>query len=120
MTEIKKERGGSVYIADEVVAAIAGTAALEAEGVAGIAGLLPEEASHKAIRRVMSKHIGIQVTGQSVVVNLTITARMGSKIHEMSKEVQERVKTAIETMTGLTVQEVNVNVAKITKQKRKV
>jgi len=119
VTEIKKERAGSIYIADEVVAAIAGTAALEAEGVAGIAGLYSGEASHKAIRRVMSKHIGIQVNGQIVVVNLTITARMGIKIHEMSKEVQERVKTAIETMTGLTVQEVNINVARISIEKRK-
>jgi len=119
VTEIKKERAGSVYIADEVVAAIAGTAALEAEGVAGIAGLYSGEASNKAIRRVMSKHIDIQVTEQLVAVNLTITARMGAKIHEMSNEVQERVKIAIETMTGLTVQEVNINVAKVITEKRK-
>jgi uncharacterized alkaline shock family protein YloU len=119
MTEIKSEGAGTVRIADEVIAVIAGTAAMETEGVAGLAGHFFNDTANKTLRKLMAKGINVTVTGQSVSLNLAVTVRMGAKLHEVGAEVQERVKTAIETMTGLDVTEVNISVGAITSQKRR-
>jgi uncharacterized alkaline shock family protein YloU len=121
MTEIKKGSGGFVRIADEVLARIAGTAALEVEGVAGLAGYFQGESTPKAVRKQFAKGINVAVAdNKTVTLGLTITMRMGAKLHEVAAEVQQRVKSAIETMTGLDVAEVNVSVGSIigVKQRR--
>ena len=120
MTEIKKESGGTVRIADEVLTRIAGTAALEVEGVAGLAGYFQSEATPKAVRKQLARGINVSVVNQTVTLGLAITMRMGAKLHEVASEVQQRVKSAIETMTGLNVAEVNVSVGAIVgvKQRR--
>lgn len=99
MTEIKSERGDTVRIADEVLAVIAGTAALEADGVAGLSG---------PGRRSRSRGIRVAVKDKKVKLNVVLTIKAGKKLQEVSREVQQRVKSAIETMTGLTVLAVNV------------
>ncbi|MCL2499910.1 MAG: Asp23/Gls24 family envelope stress response protein [Defluviitaleaceae bacterium] len=101
MTEIKSERAGVVRIADEVLAVIAGTAALEADGVAGLAG---------QGRKQRAKGVTVAVTEQSVSLGIALTVKAGKKLQEVSREVQQRVKGAIETMTGLNVTDVNVHV----------
>ncbi|MCL2218157.1 MAG: Asp23/Gls24 family envelope stress response protein [Defluviitaleaceae bacterium] len=113
MTEIKKESGGVVRIADEVLARIAGTAALEVEGVAGLAGYFQGESTPKAVRKQFAKGINVAVADKTVTLGLAITMRMGAKLHEVASEVQQRVKSAIETMTGLNVAEVNVSVSAV-------
>lgn len=113
MTELKTEGSGTVYIADEVIAVIAGTAALEAEGVTGIAGHFSNEAGKKSVRKHMVKGITVKVSEQRVSLALAITAKIGTKLHEISADVQQRVKTAIETMTGLDVAVVNVSVGAV-------
>lgn len=101
MTVIKSENGGVVRIADEVIAVIAGTAAMEAEGVASLAG---------ATRKHRARGVQVQVKAQAVVLSIALTIKAGKKLQDVSREVQQRVKSAIETMTGLTVNEVNVSV----------
>ena len=117
MTEIKKETGGTVRIADDVLAMIAGTAALEVEGVAGLAGIagyFSGESTPKAIRKQMAKGINVVVANnKTVAASLAITVRMGAKLHEVAAEVQQRIKSAIETMTGLDVAEVNVSIGAV-------
>jgi len=113
MTELKTEGGGAVHIADDVLAVIAGTAALEAEGVTGLAGHFANQIGSKAVRKHMAKGVQVSVAGRKVRLALAITAKMGAKLHEISAEVQQRVKTAIETMTGLDVAEVNINVGAV-------
>ena len=112
MTEIKKEGTGAVSISDEVLSVIAGTAALEAEGVAGLMGYYHGN-KQKAVRKQMSKGISVVVSDGSVIANLSITARFGAKLHEVAKDVQHRVKKEIENMTGLVLSEVNVTVGAI-------
>jgi uncharacterized alkaline shock family protein YloU len=101
MTEIKSERTGVVRIADEVLAVIAGTAAMEAEGVKCLAGYN---------RKQRAKGVMVAVTGQNVLLNVALSVKAGKKLQEVSHEVQQRVKSAIETMTGLNVTDVNVSV----------
>ena len=118
MTEIKKEGSGAVSISDEVLAVIAGTAALEAEGVAGLMGFYPGN-NQKAVRKQMSKGINVLVSDGVVKANLSITAKFGAKLHEVAKDVQQRVKMEIESMTGLLLSEVNVTVGAIVGEKMK-
>jgi len=101
MTEIKSASGGAVRIADEVIAVIAGTAALEADGVMALSG---------AGRKNRARGVSVAVKEQTVAIAIALTVKAGKKLQEVSREVQQRVKTAIETMTGLSVAEVNVNV----------
>ena len=120
MTEIKKDSGGAVRIADEVLMVIAGTAAMEAEGVIRLAwmkGYFDREGG-KPTRKQMVKCTSVTVKGNTVKVGLSIAVKMGAKIHRVSADVQQRVKSAIETMTGLTVVEINVTIGAIVGEKR--
>jgi uncharacterized alkaline shock family protein YloU len=94
---------------------IAGTAALEVEGVAGIAGHHSGDA-RKTMSKQMAKGINVAVKAQQVSLTMAIAVRMGTKLHKISAEIQQRVKSAIETMTGLNVAEVNVSVGAIVSQ----
>ncbi|MCL2456193.1 MAG: Asp23/Gls24 family envelope stress response protein [Defluviitaleaceae bacterium] len=109
MTEIKKESGGFVRISDEVLMMIARTAAAEADGVLR---------SRNYGRKQLARCTSVVVKNKSVKIALTMAVRFGAKIHEVSADVQKRVKTAIETMTGLSVAEVNVVVATIVGEKK--
>ena len=80
---------GEVKIADDVVATIAGLAATEIEGVKGVR---------------------IEVVAGSVNVELSVVMKYGYSIPKTSHAVQDRVKSSIENMTGLTVQEVNIKI----------
>ena len=104
---------GEVQIADEVVAIIAGIAATEAEGVAAMAGNIQKEFVSKLGMKVLSKGVRISVEEGKVSVDLSIILDYGYSIPEVTKTVQEKVKNAIETMTGLTVADVNISVADV-------
>jgi len=121
MTELKSEGTGAIRIADDVLAVIAGTAALEAEGVAGLAGIYSTDINNKAVRKHMAKGVTVKVTGDSVALSLAISVKIGAKLQEVSREVQQRVQGAVETMTGLAVAEVNISIgALVDENKRRV
>lgn len=104
---------GEVQIADEVVAIIAGIAATEVEGVAAMAGNIQKEFVSKLGMKVLSKGVRISVEEGSVSVDLSIILDYGYSIPEVTRDVQEKVKNAIETMTGLSVADVNIRVADV-------
>ena len=105
-----QEKGllGEVKIADEVIAIIAGLAATEVKGVAGMCGNITNELVGM---KKLSKGVRVNVEGSHVSVDLAIELDYGVSIAQISKKVQEKVKTAIENMTGLTIDEVNVRIA---------
>lgn len=102
---------GEVRIADEVVAIIAGLAATEVEGVASMAGNITNEIVSKLGMKNLSKGVKVDVLEGIVTVSLTLTLKYGYSIMDVSSTVQEKVKSAIENMTGLTVADVNIRVA---------
>ncbi len=102
---------GTVQIADDVVAIIAGIAATEVEGVASMAGNLTRELIAKLGVKNLSKGVKVEVTDSEVSVEVTLNVDYGYNVPEVSTKVQDKVKTAIENMTGLTVSEVNVKIA---------
>ena len=119
MTELKSEGTGAVRIADDVLAVIAGTAALEAEGVAGLAGYYSNNINNKTVRKHLAKGVTVNVTGDSVSFTLAISVKFGTKLQDVSREVQQRVKGAIETMTGLAVHEVNIRVGALVDENKR-
>ena len=107
----EKEIIGEVQIADEVVAIIAGLAATEVEGVDSMAGNITNELVGKLGMKNLSKGVKVDVTEEHVSVDLSLNIRYGYNIPSVSEQVQEKVSTAIENMTGLTVLDVNVKIA---------
>ena len=107
----EKEKIGEVQIADEVVAIIAGLAATEVEGVDSMAGNITNELVGKLVMKNLSKGVKVDVTEEHVSVDLSLNIRYGYNIPSVSEQVQEKVSTAIENMTGLTVLDVNVKIA---------
>ena len=102
---------GEVKIADEVVAIIAGLAAMEVEGVASMAGNATRELISKLRMKSLSKGVKVDVLDGIVTVSLTLNLLYGYGIKDISVKVQEKVKSSIENMTGLEVADVNIRVA---------
>ncbi len=102
---------GEVQIADEVVGTIAALAAMEVEGVASMAGSLTNELAGRLGVRNLNKGVKVEISGKSVFVDMAIHILYGSSIPKVSCQVQEKVMSAIENMTGLKVEEVNIRVA---------
>lgn len=107
----EKDKIGEVQIADEVVAIIAGLAATEVEGVDSMAGNITNELVGKLGMKNLGKGVKVDVTEEHVSVDLSLNIRYGYNIPSVSEQVQEKVSTAIENMTGLTVLDVNVKIA---------
>ena len=104
---------GEVQIADEVVTIIAGLAATEVDGVASMAGNITNELVSKLGMKNLSKGVKVTVEESSVLVDITLNLKYGTQIPAVSAKVQDKVKSAIETMTGLSVTEVNIKVASV-------
>ena len=96
----EESRIGEVQIADEVVGTIAALAAMEVNELAGRLGV-----------RNLNKGVKVEISGKSVFVDMAIHILYGSSIPKVSCQVQDRVMSAIENMTGLKVEEVNIRVA---------
>lgn len=116
---IKDDNLGEVRIADEVIAIIAGLAATEAEGVSSMAGNITNELVSKLGMKNLARGIKIEIKENVVRVDVALNIRFGYAIPEVSSKVQERVKSAIENMTGLEVSSVNVSIASVEMEKQK-
>ena len=108
---------GEVQIADEVVATIAGLAATEVEGVASMAGNVTKELIGKLGVKNLSKGVKVLVTDNNVDVDLALNIDYGYSIMKVSEKVQDRVKIAIENMTGLEVSMVNIRIMNVNMDK---
>lgn len=111
---------GEVHIADEVVAIVAGLAATDVDGVASMAGNITNELVSKLGKKNLSKGVRVTTILEGVVtVDLSLNIEYGRNILETSKKVQEKVKSAIENMTGLEVADVNIHIASVDMENEK-
>ncbi len=109
-----KMHHGQIQIADEVVGMIAVTAALEVEGVvAGSHGIAFTEFFGK---KGHTKCMKVVKDENDVALDMEIIVKFGTKVQKVATDVQERVKSTVETMTGLNVAVVNVSVSGIAKE----
>lgn len=101
---------GQIKIADEVVGIIAGLAATEVKGVAGMSGGIAGGIAEMLGRKNLNKGVKVEVGEREAAIDLYIIVEYGAKIPEVAWAIQESVKNAVETMTGLNVVEVNINI----------
>lgn len=113
----KADNRGSVNISEEVIAIIAASAAAEVSGVYGLSTAPGREITQKLGRRGSAKGVKISVEDEDVVIDIQIMVEMGTPINEVGSEIQNVVKSAVETAVGLTVKAVNVHVCGIALKK---
>jgi len=117
VNEIEEKNG--IKIADDVVAVIAGIAASEVPGVAGMsggfAGGISEVFSGK---KNLSKGVKVEVGEKQTSIDINIVVEYGARIPDVAFEIQTRVKKSVENMTGLRVVEVNVHIQGVNTEKQ--
>ncbi len=111
------EEFGTVKISDDVVSIISGIAATEVKGVAGMSGGIAGGIAELLGRKNQSKGVKVTIGEKEVNIDLHVIMEYGVKIPDVAWEIQEKVKKAVETMTGLNVVEVNIHVQGVTMDK---
>ena len=104
---------GEVRISDEVIAIIAGLAASEVEGVASMAGNVTRDLIERLGVKSLSRGVRILVSENAVKAALNVKLKYGYSVPDTCAQIQDKVKTAIETMTGLHVTEVNIKIVNV-------
>ncbi len=108
-----EDKMGYIQIADDVVSSIAAIAITEVDGVSRLTGNIPTELIAKLGKRNLAKSVRIAYDNDSVKVDASIQVKFGYNIVDVSKAVQEKVKSALSLMTGLECSSVNVRVSGI-------
>lgn len=108
MTE--ENQTGIIRISDDVVATIAGLAALETPGIAAMSGGISEGLAKRLSGKNVQKGVSVEVGQLEAAIDLRIIVHYGIPIQEVSHQLQRNVREAVENMTGLQVVEVNVKV----------
>ena len=105
-----REAFGTVKIAGEVVSVIAGLAAMEVQGVAGMSSGITGDIAELLGRRNLAKGVKVEVGEREAAIDIYIIVDYGVRIPEVAWKVQQNVKQAIESMTGREVVEVNIHI----------
>jgi uncharacterized alkaline shock family protein YloU len=102
--------GGNIRISDDVVATIAGMAALETPGIAGMSGGISEGLAKRLSGKNVQKGVSVEVGQLEAAIDLRVIVQFGIPIQSVCRQLQDNVRQAVENMTGLHVVEVNVKV----------
>lgn len=117
-TDVNAIEGGKIVFAPDVIATIANLAASEVEGVESLSGTVAESISGMlGGKKSLTKGIKVDVGEEATSIDINVVVKYGYKIHEVCQNIQKKVKTTIETMTGLHVAVVNVSVQSISFEK---
>ncbi|MFZ5353558.1 MAG: Asp23/Gls24 family envelope stress response protein [Bacillota bacterium] len=108
--EIKIDNYGVVRIAEDVVATIAELAAKEVKGVVSMSGGIADSITEMLGKKNPSKGVKVEVGEKEAIIDLYVVVDYGVRIPDISWQIQENVKKAVETMTGLSVVEVNIHI----------
>ncbi len=111
LTLTNEDGDGFIRISDDVVSNIAGLAATEVDGVSRLTGNVPGDRMAKRGKKGMSKGINVIYEENRIRIDVSIVVKVGFNIVDVSGAVQEKVKQALQTMTGLTPAVVNVRVS---------
>ena len=105
---------GSIQISEDVVASVTGMAVLEVEGVCGLSSSIGTEIAEMLGMKTLSKGVRLSTTETGALrIDCDVVSKFGQNIFELAKNVQENVKSSVESVTGLRVAEVNVTVCGI-------
>lgn len=114
-----EENVGVVQIADDVVAMIASLAATEVNGVNSMTGNITNELMAKVGVKKLTRGVRVTVEDGNVTVDLAVTMDYGYNIPATCQQVQNKVKSAVENMTGLNCTNVNIKIAGVSMKKDK-
>ena len=110
---------GTVQISEDVIATIAAIAATDVEGVASVGGGITREKAAHLSARAIAKGVKVEITDEkTLIVRIILVVTYGSSIPETTVKAQQKIKTTLETMTGLTVADVHVSVADVALDKK--
>ena len=105
---------GSIQISEDVVASVTGMAVLEVEGVCGLSSSIGTDIAEMLGMKTLSKGVRLSTTETGALrIDCDVVSKFGQNIFELAKDVQENVKSSVESVTGLRVAEVNVTVCGI-------
>ena len=105
---------GSIQISEDVVASVTGMAVLEVEGVCGLSSTIGTDIAEMLGMKTLSKGVRISGTEAGALrIDCDVVSKFGQNIFELARNVQENVKSSVESVTGLTVAEVNVTICGI-------
>ena len=105
---------GSIPISEDVVASVTGMAVLEVEGVCGLSSSIGTDIAEMLGMKTLSKGVRLSTTETGALrIDCDVVSKFGQNIFELAKNVQENVKSSVESVTGLRVAEVNVTVCGI-------
>ncbi len=107
------EEKGQIQIADDVVAMIASLAATEVDGVSALSGNITNELMSKVGVKKLTKGVKVDILEGNVTIDLAVTMAYGYNIPTTCAKVQDKVKAAIENMTGLSCSDVNIRIVGI-------
>lgn len=107
---VQKDENGSVNISEEVIATVAAIAAKDVDGVSGLNGNLGDDIAGILGKKNVNKGIRVQIADDGVQIECNIIAKYGCPVVEMAKNLQLAVSSAVESMTGLKVLGVAVNI----------
>ena len=112
-----REENGSINISEEVVSGMVRAAVAEVEGVAGLSNTAGGEIAELIGLKTVTKGVKVQFQDERIVTDIIITVFYGSKIAEVARNVQEKVRNVIQSTTGFEQAEVNVHVSGIAFEK---
>lgn len=112
-TKIDALEYGNVNISDDVIGIISSIATKEIDGVKGLSGSITDNVAEIFGKKAISKGVKVEIENEEVVIDLSIIVDYGVKIPDISWKVQENVKLAVESMTGLKVASVNIHISGI-------
>ena len=105
---------GSIQISEDVVASVTGMAVLAVEGVCGLSSSIGTDIAEMLGMKTLSKGVRLSTTETGALrIDCDVVSKFGQNIFELAKNVQENVKSSVESVTGLRVAEVNVTVCGI-------
>ncbi|HHW60631.1 MAG TPA: Asp23/Gls24 family envelope stress response protein [Syntrophomonadaceae bacterium] len=110
---------GVIRIADEVVSTVAGLAVAEVEGVASLSGGWGTDIVEKLGRKNLGKGVKVEVGAEEASLDIFVVIEFGYPIPQVAENIQKEVKVAVETMTGLTVTDINVHIVGVSMKNEK-
>lgn len=119
MTVSNTDNTGQVKISSDVIVVIAHTVASEVEGVAAMNANIADNISSVLGRKNVPKGVKVEIDDNDVTIDLYIIVNYGARIPEVAWKIQERIKTAVESMTGMNVASINIHVQGVSFEKNK-
>lgn len=110
---VQQEENGTIQISEEVIATIVSVSAKDVEGVAALSGNLGDDIAGILGKKNVNRGVRVQILDDGVQIEMDVLAKYGCSVTEMGKSLQSTVSAAVESMTGLKVKSVAVNISGI-------